>query len=213
MAEYTELAFRTPVSQKAPDFTTTLVLPSSEGKDPTFKDGVKLSDYKGKWVLLMFYPADFTFVCPTELLGVSDRYEDFKKAQIEVLGVSTDTKFSHLQWMKQPVKDGGLQGLKYPLVEDQGAAITRSFGVLTPDTKKALRATVLIDPNGVVVHAGVNANNVGRSVDETLRLVQAFQYATQHSDEVCPMDWKPGAAAMKPNESGKKEYFEKRKST
>lgn len=211
MAE-NEIPFRTPVSQKAPEFTATLVIPSSEGKDPTFKDGVKLSDYKGKWVMLMFYPADFTFVCPTELLGVSDRFEEFKKSQIEVLGVSTDTKFSHLQWMKQPVKDGGLQGLKYPLVEDQGAAITRSFGVLTPDGKKALRATILIDPNGVVVHAGVNANNVGRSVDETIRLVQAFQYATQHSDEVCPMDWKPGATAMKPNEGGKKEYFEKRKS-
>jgi peroxiredoxin 2/4 len=204
--------FKSPVGLKAPEFSATIVTPSVEGKDPAFKDGVKLSDYKGKWLLLLFYPADFTFVCPTEILGVSDRYEEFKKAQVEVLGVSTDTKFSHLQWMKQAVKDGGLAGLKYPLVEDQGAAITRSFGVTTADGRKALRATFLIDPNGIVQHATVNALNVGRSVDETLRVAQAFQYAAQHNDEVCPMDWKPGAVTMKPNEGGKKEYFEKRKS-
>lgn len=205
------LEFKSPVGLKAPEFSATIVQPSSEGKDPTFKDGVKLADYKGKWVLLVFYPADFTFVCPTELLGLSDRFEEFKKLGVEVFGVSTDTKFSHLQWMKQSVKDGGLQGLKYPLIEDQGAAITRAFGVTTADGRKALRATFLVDPNGVVQHATINALNAGRSVDETLRVVQAFQYASQHSDEVCPMDWKPGEATMKPSEAGKKQYFEKRK--
>lgn len=209
MAETME--FRTPVGNEAPEFTATIVVPGAGGKDPTFKDGVRLADYKGKWVLLFFYPADFTFVCPTELLGISDRYEEFKQAGVEVLGVSTDTKYSHFQWMKQPAKEGGVAGIRYPLVEDQGAAITRAYGVSTPDGRKALRAAFLIDPNGVVQHATVNANNVGRSVDETLRVIQAFQYAAQHPDEVCPIDWKPGQTAMKPTERGKKEYFEKRR--
>lgn len=190
------------VTQKAPDFETTGVV------NGEFKP-VKLADYKGKWTLLFFYPFDFTFVCPTELLGLSDRFEEFKKLGVEVLGCSVDSKFSHLNWQKQSVKEGGVQGLKYPLLEDLSGVIAQKYGVLAGN--KALRAMYLIDPNGVVQHVTINNLSVGRSVDETLRVVQAFQWVAQHGDEVCPMDWKPGATTMHPNEKGKREYFEKRK--
>ena len=191
------------VTNPAPDFSTTAVV------NKEFKP-VKLADYKGKWVVLFFYPLDFTFVCPTELLGLSDRYEEFKKAGVEILGCSIDSKFSHLNWMKQSVKDGGIEGLKYPLLEDLGGSIASKFGVLVGN--KALRAMFLIDPNGVVQHCTINNLSVGRSVDETLRVVQAFQWVAQHGDEVCPMDWKPGEKTMNPNEKGKADYFSKRKS-
>ena len=189
------------VTQKAPDFETQGVVGNE------FKT-IKLSQYQNKWVVLFFYPLDFTFVCPTELLGLSDRVDEFKKLGVEILGCSVDSKFSHLNWMKQPVKDGGIEGLKYPLLEDLGGAIADLYGVKVGN--KALRALFLIDPQGTVQHATINNLSVGRSVDETLRVVQAFQWVAQHGDEVCPMDWKPGATTMKPNEAGKKEYFKKR---
>lgn len=198
----TQPGFRVPVAQQAPDFETTGVF----GSD--FKP-VKLADYKGKWLVLFFYPFDFTFVCPTELLGLSERMDEFKKLNVEILGVSVDSKFSHLNWIKQPVKDGGVEGLKYGLLEDLGGKIADKYGVLLGS--KAARALFLIDPNGVVQHVTVNNLNVGRSVDETLRVVQAFQWVAQHGDEVCPMDWKPGEKTMKPTETGKKEYFSQRK--
>jgi peroxiredoxin (alkyl hydroperoxide reductase subunit C) len=189
------------VTQKAPEFATTGV---ANGE---FRP-IKLSDYHGKWVLLFFYPLDFTFVCPTELLALSDRIDEFRKAGVEVLGCSVDSKFSHLNWMKQPVKGGGIEGLRYPLLEDLGGRIAESYGVKIGD--KALRAMFLIDPHGVVQHATINNLSVGRSVDETLRVVQAFQWVAQHGDEVCPANWKPGQSTMKPTESGKREYFAKR---
>lgn len=189
------------VGQKAPEFETTIVA------NREFKP-FKLADNKGKWTLLFFYPLDFTFVCPTELLAVSDRYDEFKKLGVEVVGASIDSKFSHLNWMKQPVKEGGIEGLKYGLIEDLGGSIASKYGVLHGN--KALRAMFLVDPNGTVQHMTVNNLSVGRSVEETLRVVQAFQWVAQHGDEVCPADWKPGATTMKPNEAGKKEYFAKR---
>ena len=190
------------VTNPAPDFATTAVV-NKEYKQ------VKLADYKGKWVVLFFYPLDFTFVCPTELIGLSERYEEFKKIGVEILGCSVDSKHSHLAWLKQPVKDGGVEGLKYPLLEDLGGAITSKYGVLVEN--RALRAMFIIDPNGIVQHATINNRPVGRSVDETLRVVQAFQHIALHGDEVCPMDWKPGEKTMNPNEKGKAEYFSKRK--
>ncbi len=212
MANETTNPVKTPVAQKRPEFPNTpAVFPAAEpGADPIIKNDFNYPEHtKGKWALLFFYPADFTFVCPTELLALSDRIDDFKKLGVEVLGVSTDTKFSHFQWMKQSVKEGGVAGLRYPLIEDQGGAISSAFGIL--NGTKALRAAFLVDPNGVVQHATINNLPVGRSIEETLRVIQAFQYVSQHGDEVCPMDWKPGASTMKPNEKGKRDYFEKRK--
>ena len=199
------------VTAKAPEWEATAVHPSFKNeKNPDGFKPMKASDMKGKWYYLFFYPFDFTFVCPTELLGISDRFDEFKKLGVEVLGCSVDSKFSHLNWQKQSVKEGGVQGLKYPLLEDLSRVIAQKYGVLAGN--KALRAMYLIDPNGVVQHVTINNLSVGRSVDETLRVVQAFQWVAQHGDEVCPMDWKPGATTMKPNEKGKKEYFEKRSS-
>ena len=201
MAETQNEGFKAVVNHKAPDFEGTAVV------NGEFKP-VKLADYKGKWLLLFFYPFDFTFVCPTELLGLSDRHEEFKKLGVEILGVSVDSKFSHKQWQAQEIKEGGVKGLKYGLLEDLAGNVAAKYGVLAGN--KALRAMFLIDPNGNVQHMTVNNLSVGRSVDETLRVVQAFQWVAQHGDEVCPMDWKPGATTMKPTEEGKKKYFEKR---
>jgi peroxiredoxin (alkyl hydroperoxide reductase subunit C) len=188
------------VANPAPEFQTTGV------QNGEFKP-IKLADYRGKWTLLFFYPLDFTFVCPTELLALSEHYDEFKKLGVEVFGCSVDSKFSHLNWMKQEVKDGGIKGVKYTLLEDLGGRIADLYGVLNGTV--ALRAMFLIDPEGIVQHSTINNLSVGRSIEETIRIVQAFQFVSTHSGEVCPMDWKPGAATMNPTEEGKRKYFEK----
>lgn len=188
------------VKSRAPEFTLDGVV----GKE--FKT-VKLSDYKGKWVVLFFYPLDFTFVCPTELLALSQHYDEFKKLGVEIVGCSVDSKFSHLNWTKQEVADGGVKGLRYPLIEDLGGKIAEMYSVLHGPV--ALRAMFIIDPNGVVQHSTINNLSVGRSIQETMRTLQAFQFVAAHGDQVCPMDWTPGATTMKPTETGKKEYFAK----
>ncbi|HWN81534.1 MAG TPA: peroxiredoxin, partial [Candidatus Udaeobacter sp.] len=147
------------------------------------------------------------FVCPTELLALSEHYDEFKKLGVEILGCSVDSKFSHLNWMKQEIKDGGIKGVKYTLLEDLGGRIAEMYNVLNGTV--ALRAMFLIDPKGVVQHATINNLSVGRSIDETIRIVQAFQFVASHTGEVCPMDWKPGATTMAPTEEGKRKYFEK----
>lgn len=193
------------VTSKAPEFAGKAAHPSYKGpKNPDgFKD-VSLADYKGKWLYLFFYPFDFTFVCPTELLAMSEHVDELKKMNCEVLGVSVDSKFSHFNWLKAPLAEGGLEGLKFPLLEDLGGKIAERYGVLEKD--HALRASFLVNPDGVVVHSTVNATNFGRSAVEHLRVLEAAQYAVEHG-EVCPMDWKPGKKAMKPSYEGKKEYF------
>jgi len=188
------------VASKAPEFEATGVV------NGEFKP-VRLADYRNRWVILFFYPLDFTFVCPTELLALSDHYDEFKKLGVEILGCSVDSKFSHLNWTKQEIKDGGVKGLKYALVEDLGGRIAEMYNVLNGTV--ALRAMFLIDPQGVVQHSTINNLPVGRSVEETLRVVQAFQWVASHTGEVCPMDWKPGATTMAPTEEGKRKYFEK----
>ncbi len=187
------------VGRKAPDFALEGVL---NGKFATYK----LSDYKGKWVVLFFYPLDFTFVCPTEILAFSDRLGEFKKLNAEVLGASVDSKFSHLAWTEKPREEGGIKGLAYPLLEDLGKDLAREYGVLAPDGRVALRGLFLIDPDGIVQHATVNNLGVGRSVDETLRVLQAFQFVREHG-EVCPAGWTPGAKSMKADWEKSKEYF------
>src|SRR5215813_13510634 len=155
------------VTQKAPDFKATAVV------NKEFKD-VSLNDYKGKWVVLFFYPLDFTFVCPTEITAFSDRIDEFRKLGCEVLGVSVDSKYSHLQWINTDRKQGGLGELRYPLISDITKSIGRDYGVLVEDEGASLRGLFLINPEQIVKYQVVHDNSVGRNVDETLRVLQAF---------------------------------------
>ena len=161
---------------------------------------------QGKYVVLFFYPLDFTFVCPTEITAFSDRYDEFKSLNTEVLGVSVDSQFSHLAWIQTPRNEGGLGDLKYPLVSDLKREIAEAYGVLSADGV-ALRGLYIIDREGVIQHSTINNLAFGRSVDETLRVLQALQYVQANPDEVCPAGWKPGSATMKPDPVGSKEYF------
>jgi peroxiredoxin (alkyl hydroperoxide reductase subunit C) len=178
------------VATKAPEFETEGV------QNGEFKP-VKLSDYRGKWTLLFFYPLDFTFVCPTELLALSEHYDEFKKLGVEILGCSVDSKFSHLNWMKQEIRTRH-QGVIH-------ASKTWAGGrrdVQRPERNGGAARHVPIDPQGVVQHCTISNLSVGRSIEETLRVVQTFQWVASHTGEVCPMDWKPGATTMAPTEEG-----------
>ncbi|KAM0909850.1 hypothetical protein ACQ4PT_014570 [Festuca glaucescens] len=189
------------VGNKAPDFDAEAVF------DQEFIN-VKLSDYLGKkYVILFFYPLDFTFVCPTEITAFSDRHDEFEKINTQVLGVSIDSVFSHLAWVQTDRKSGGLGDLKYPLISDVTKSISKSFGVLIPDQGIALRGLFIIDKEGVIQHSTINNLAIGRSVDETMRTLQALQYVQENPDEVCPAGWKPGEKSMKPDPKGSKEYF------
>ncbi|CAN6439098.1 unnamed protein product [Victoria cruziana] len=189
------------VGNKAPDFEAEAVF------DQEFIN-VKLSDYIGKkYVILFFYPLDFTFVCPTEITAFSDRYSEFEKLNTEVLGVSVDSVFSHLAWIQTDRKSGGLGDLKYPLISDVTKSISESYGVLIRDQGIALRGLFIIDKEGVIQHSTINNLAIGRSVDETLRTLQALQYVQDNPDEVCPAGWKPGEKSMKPDPKLSKEYF------
>ena len=190
------------VQKTAPDFKATAVLP-----DGSFKD-IKLSDYKGKWVVLFFYPLDFTFVCPTEILAFSDANAEFEKVGAQVIGVSVDSHFTHLAWLNTSRKEGGLQGLTYPLVADLNKSIARDYGVLIEAEGIALRGLFLINPEGKIAAATVHDLPVGRSTDETLRVIKAFQYVAKHG-EVCPANWSEGKSTMKADPKGSKEYFGK----
>ena len=187
------------VQQPAPDFKAQAVLP-----DGSFKQ-VSLSDYKGKYVILFFYPLDFTFVCPTEIIAFSDRAQEFEAAGVQLLGCSIDSHFSHLAWRNMPRTEGGLGELQYPLVADLNKEIARSYGVLLPGGI-ALRGLFLIDKTGIVRHQVVNDLPLGRSVDEALRMVHALQYFETHG-EVCPANWKAGARTIKANVKDSKEFF------
>ncbi|NJO43561.1 MAG: peroxiredoxin [Cyanobacteria bacterium CRU_2_1] len=188
------------VGQAAPDFTATAVY------DQEFKT-IKLSDYRGKYVVLFFYPLDFTFVCPTEITAFSDRYEEFKSLNTEVLGVSVDSEFSHLAWIQTDRKSGGVGDLNYPLVSDIKKEISAAYNVLDPEAGIALRGLFIIDKDGVIQHATINNLAFGRSVDETSRTLQAIQYVQSHPDEVCPAGWKPGDKTMNPDPVKSKDYF------
>lgn len=188
------------VGQQAPDFTATAVV------DQEFKD-IKLSDYRGKYVVLFFYPLDFTFVCPTEITAFSDRYEEFKKINTEVLGVSVDSEFSHLAWIQTDRKSGGVGDLNYPLVSDIKKEISAAYNVLDPAAGIALRGLFIIDKDGDIQHATINNLAFGRSVDETLRTLLAIQHVQSHPDEVCPAGWQPGDQTMVPDPEKSKVYF------
>ncbi|CAN0879422.1 2-Cys peroxiredoxin BAS1-like, chloroplastic [Linum grandiflorum] len=189
------------VGNIAPDFEAEAVFDQEFIK-------VKLSEYIGKkYVVLFFYPLDFTFVCPTEITAFSDRHAEFEKLNTEVLGVSVDSVFSHLAWVQTDRKSGGLGDLNYPLVSDVTKSISKSFGVLIPDQGIALRGLFIIDKDGVIQHSTINNLAIGRSVDETMRTLQALQFVQENPDEVCPAGWKPGEKSMKPDPKLSKEYF------
>ena len=184
---------------QAPDFATTAVV------DQEFKD-ITLSQYRGKYVVLFFYPLDFTFVCPTEITAFSDRYSDFSIKNTEVLGVSVDSKFTHLAWIQTPRNEGGIGDINYPLVSDLKREICQSYNVLNEDGE-ADRGLFIINPSGIIMHSTINKAPVGRNIDETLRVLQAYQYVESHPDEVCPAGWTPGDKTMKEDPKGSKEYF------
>ena len=188
------------VGQTAPDFTATAVF------DQEFKT-IKLSDYRGKYVILFFYPLDFTFVCPTEITAFSDRFAEFSKIGTEVLGVSVDSEFSHLAWIQSDRTSGGVGDLTYPLVSDIKKEISAAYNVLDPEAGVALRGLFIIDKDGIIQHATINNLSFGRSVDETLRTLQAIQHVQSHPDEVCPAGWQPGDQTMVPDPIKSKVFF------
>jgi peroxiredoxin (alkyl hydroperoxide reductase subunit C) len=188
------------VGQQAPDFTATAVF------DQEFKT-IRLSEYHGKYVVLFFYPLDFTFVCPTEITAFSDRYEEFNILGTEVLGVSVDSEFSHLAWIQTDRKSGGVGDLNYPLISDIKKEISAAYNVLDPASGIALRGLFIIDKDGILQYATINNLAFGRSVDETLRTLQAIQHVQSHPDEVCPAGWQPGDKTMIPDPVKSKVYF------
>ena len=156
---------------------------------------VKLSDYLGKWLVLFFYPADFTFVCPTELEDVAEHYEELKKMNVEVLSVSTDTVFVHKAWHDN---SPAIKKIEFPMVADPTGALSKEMGVYIPSEGLALRGTFIIDPDGVLKAVEVHDNSIGRSADELVRKLQAAEYVRGHGGEVCPAKWKPGSKTLKP---------------
>ncbi|HEY6236240.1 MAG TPA: peroxiredoxin [Candidatus Elarobacter sp.] len=173
------------VGQPAPSFT----LPSTKGATSPTNLGreISLSDYHGKWLIFFFYPLDFTFVCPTEIIALSDRLDEFAEFDAEVLGASTDSVHSHFAWLNTPREKNGIAGTAYPLVADYTKDVSRAYGVLDETTGVAQRGLFIIDPEGVLRYAVVTADNVGRSVEETLRVLQALQ-----TGGLCPAEWTPG---------------------
>jgi len=188
------------VQSPAPDFTADAVV------DGAFKS-ISLSQYRGKWLVLFFYPLDFTFVCPTEIIAFSERAKEFRAIDTELVAASVDSQFSHLAWVNLPRKDGGLGKMNIPILADITKQISKDYGVLLP-SGISLRGLFIIDPKGTLRQITVNDLPIGRSVDETLRLVKALQFNEKHG-EVCPADWKPGAATMKDNPWDSKAYFSK----
>ncbi len=188
------------VGQLAPDFTATAIV------DQSFHT-LKLSSYRGKYVVLFFYPLDFTFVCPTEIIAFSDRHREFADLDTEILGVSVDSEFSHLAWIQTERKFGGIGEIAYPLVSDLKKEISQAYNVLDPDAGIALRGLFIIDPDGVIQHATINNFSFGRSVDETLRVLKAVRHIQSHPNEVCPVGWQEGDKTMIPDPEKSKTYF------
>ena len=186
------------VGKSAPHFSLEAVV------DGEFKM-IALDDFRGRWLVVLFYPLDFTFVCPTELCAFSDRIDAIRALGAEVVGVSIDSQFTHLAWTKQPRNDGGVRGIRYPLLADLKREMAHRYGVLT-EQGVALRGLFVIDPDGVVQHATINNLSVGRSVDETIRVLQACQFVRANG-EVCPADWRPGDNTITPDTDESKSYF------
>ncbi len=188
------------VSKLAPEFTAAAVM-----ADGTINESLSLSDYRGQYVVLFFYPLDFTFVCPSEIIAHDKRAKAFADAGVQLLGVSIDSQFTHLAWRNTPVAKGGIGPVQFPLVADVNHKIVQSFGIEHEDGV-ALRGSFLIDKEGVVQHAVINNLPLGRNVDEMLRLVDALQFSEEHG-EVCPAGWQKGEDGMKPTTDGVADYL------
>ncbi|MBJ6748789.1 peroxiredoxin [Geomonas anaerohicana] len=197
------MSLTTLVTKEAPDFTAQAVLPDNSFAELT------LSKYRGKYVVLFFYPLDFTFVCPSEILAFDKRVAEFKEKNCEVIGVSVDSRFTHLAWKNTTVENGGIGNVQYPLVEDLDKSIARSYGILLNESV-ALRGLFLIDTKGVIRHAVINDLPLGRSVGEALRMLDALQFVETHGGEVCPANWQEGEESMKASASGVAEYLAKK---
>ena len=189
------------VTKAAPNFTAQAVMP-----DNSFKE-ISLESYRGKYVVLFFYPLDFTFVCPSEIIAFDHRIKDFNDRGTEVIGVSVDSHFSHLAWKKTSIEDGGIGNVQFSIVADLSKQISQDYDVLTGGTV-ALRGSFLIDKEGIVQHQVINNLPLGRNIDEMLRMVDALQFAEEHG-EVCPAGWKKGSAGMKGSTQGVADYLAK----
>ena len=188
------------VAKKAPNFTAQAVLEDNSMADLT------LSDYRGKHVVLFFYPLDFTFVCPSEIIAFDDKLDEFKKRGCEVIAVSVDSQFSHWAWKNTPRNQGGLGQVRFPIVADLNKTISKDYGVLLKKEGIALRGLFILDKEGVIHHSTINNLPLGRNVDEVLRTLDALQFTEEHG-EVCPANWNPGDDAMKPTAEGVAEYL------
>jgi alkyl hydroperoxide reductase subunit AhpC len=187
------------VGQPAPDFAASAVV------DGQFEE-IKLSDYRGKYVVLFFWPLDFTFVCPTEIVAFSEANAQFAERETQVLGASIDSQFTHLAWQRTPRAEGGLGKVEFPMIADTTHRISESYGVLHEGMGVAFRGLFLIDKQGVVRHMLINDLPLGRSVDEALRVVDALAHFEKHG-EVCPANWKPGEKSMQADPEGSKSFF------
>jgi peroxiredoxin (alkyl hydroperoxide reductase subunit C) len=191
------------VGKEAPNFTAAAVMPAGE-----INDRFSLADYKGKYVVLFFYPLDFTFVCPTELIAFSKRIKEFEEREVQVIGCSVDSQFTHVAWRNTAVEDGGIGEVTYPLVADVKHEICRAYDVEFDEAGVAFRGSFLIDEKGIVRHQVVNDLPLGRNVDEMLRMVDALQF-TERYGEVCPAGWEKGDKGMVPNRAGVADYLAK----
>ncbi|KAL4237049.1 Peroxiredoxin-2 [Mactra antiquata] len=189
------------LAKPAPEWSGTAVV------NGEFKE-ISSANYRGKYLVFFFYPADFTFICPTEIISFSDRVEEFRKINCEVVGCSTDSHFTHLAWINTPRKQGGLGNMNIPLLSDKTYDIAKSYGVFKEDEAVTFRGLFIIDDKGNLRQITINDLPVGRNVDEVLRLVQGFQFTDKHG-EVCPANWKPGSDTMKADVKGSKSYFAK----
>lgn len=191
------------VGNPAPNFTAAALV-NGENKQ------ISLDDYKGKWKILFFYPLDFTFVCPTEIVAFSDAASKFQENNCELIACSVDSFFSHLAWTQQSRNQGGIGQVNFPIIADLNKQVARDYEVLIENSGIALRGLFLIDDKNIIQHSTINNLSVGRNVDEALRLLEAYQYTAKHG-EVCPAGWNKGDDTMKPNPSGSKEWFNKHK--
>ena len=188
------------ITREAPDFKAQAVMPDNSIAE------LSLSSFRGRYILLFFYPLDFTFVCPSEILAFDKAAAEFEKKNCQIIGVSVDSQYTHLAWRNTPVREGGIGQVRFPLVADLNKAISLAYGVLLPQEGVALRGLFLMDKGGVVRHALINDLPLGRNVDEALRMLDALQFFEAHG-EVCPANWRPGEEAMKPTAEGVADYL------
>jgi len=192
------------VTKKAPDFTAAAVL----GNNEIVEDFNLYKNFGEKGTVLFFYPLDFTFVCPSEIIAFDHRLDEFTKRGVNVIGVSVDSQFTHLAWKNTPIEKGGIGKIRYPLVADLNKEISKAYDVLLEDAGVALRGSFLIDTDGTIRHAVINDLPLGRNIDEMLRMVDAMEFTNEHG-EVCPADWEKGKEAMKPTPEGVAEFLAK----